>query len=165
MKSPKQPFILFFLAGMVPTPAELVEAGKIRGRVGHRNASVVNAGDVPEPCDGVAGKVPEPYKKMPTAAQAIAAYDKRLEDAAKTAASLVDKPPTVKPASAGGGLPAPKGFENLPGGDGAPLVPAADAGVAGEQKSAAPAPTAPAPPPPAGEAGKPPAWPTGKTGK
>lgn len=166
MKTLKQPFILFFLAGMVPTPAELIEAAKIRGRVGMRNASVVSDEHVAEPCDGVAGSIPTPYKKLPTAAQAIAAYDAKVEQAAKSAAALVDKPPTRKPASAGGGIqppPAPKGFEGLPGGDGSVGAPAAPAAT-GDASTALPADTAPpapsTPPAPAADAGKPPAWPS-----
>lgn len=116
MKTLKQPFVLFFLAGMVPTPQELADAGKLRARVGYRNASVVQPEDAPEPCDGVAGAVPPTYKKFPTAEEAIAAYDRKLEEAAKKADAAVGKPPVAKPGPGAG--KAPQGFENLPGGDG-----------------------------------------------
>lgn len=162
MKTLKQPFILFFLAGMVPTPKELAEAGKLRARVGYRNASVVNSEDAPEPCDGVAGQVPSPYKKFPTAEQAVASYDKKLEEAAKKAEAAVGKPPVAKPAAGAGGK-APEGFQNLPGGDGslgAPKTAGAtpQAAVSGSQSDDG-KPADDASKPPADDAGqKPPAW-------
>lgn len=139
MKTPKLPFILFFLKGGIPTAEELAAASKIRGRVGYRNGSVVNDGEATEPCDGVAGTVPKAYKKLPTAEQAIANFDKKLEEATKAAKALVGERPPVNPANAqgkqgvAGGVvstpaaaggnseaTAPKGFDNLPGGDGKP---------------------------------------------
>lgn len=161
MKTLKQPFVLFFLAGMVPTPEELVEAGKLRARVGYRNASVVSPEDAPEPCDGVAGKVPPTYRKFPTADAAIAAYDKKLAEAAKKAESTVGKPPVAKSAPGPGAGKAPEGFENLPGGDGSLGAPSAagatpQAAVPGSQPNdGKPADDSP----PAAEAGqKPAAW-------
>lgn len=148
MKSLKQPFILFFVAGMVPTAKELAEAGKLRARVGYRNASVVREEDAPEPCDGVAGMVPAAYKKFPKAEAAIAAYDKKLDDAAKAADAAVGKPPTKTAPGPATGVP--KGFESLPGGDGSVGAPNADKT---DSASAAP---------PAASDAKPPAWGSGK---
>lgn len=130
MKSLKQPFILFFVAGMVPTPKERSAAQKLRGQVGWRNASAINEEDAPEPCDGVAALsrdlIPSNYKKFPTAESAIAKFDKELDDAVKL---VGDQPPPQRAAAtnntvagtanapAGPDDKAPAGFEKLPGGD------------------------------------------------
>lgn len=151
MKTLKQPFVLFFVAGMVPTPEELQAATQLRARVGYRNASVVNDTDVAEPCDGVAGKVPTPYKKFPTAEAAIANYDKRIAEATKIANATVGTPPAATPP--GPAASVPKGFENLPGGDGSLGAPNADKADTASQP-ATPDATA-----------KPPAWGSGPAKK
>jgi len=124
MKVLKQPFILFFIAGVKPTPEELKAVSLIQGRIGMRNASRVNPEDKAEPCDGVAGSVPEGfYRKLPTADEAIARFRKSVEDAA----NLVGDKPAPKPktppkpeADKKDGDKTPAGFDNLPGGDGKP---------------------------------------------
>lgn len=57
-----KPKILFFIAGSVPTEAERNEASEIVGNVVFRNASIKC--EFPESCDGVAGVVPDLYKKV-----------------------------------------------------------------------------------------------------
>ena len=56
-----KPFILFFVAGMVPTSAEVTDAATY-GPVAFRNASFINPTDAIEPNDGVAGLVPKSYR-------------------------------------------------------------------------------------------------------
>ena len=55
--------ILFFINGPVPTEADKLEASEIVGKVVFRNANFA-ASEQPEPCDGVAGAVPENYKAL-----------------------------------------------------------------------------------------------------
>lgn len=163
-KIPKLPFILFFVAGAVPTTKEIAAATKLRGRVAYRNASAVSVTEGVEPCDGVAGCVPDNYKaKYMSAEKAISLFDKRMEEAEKIAASTVGKPP-VKASPTAPKDPAvtgvPKEFQNLPGGDGSVGAPnaatgAAPTGEGGEPPKPAETET---PPAPAGGAAKP-AWP------
>ena len=54
--------ILFFIAGPVPTEAERAEASEIVGNVVFRNVKFA-ADENPEQCDGVAGLVPDNYKR------------------------------------------------------------------------------------------------------
>lgn len=87
LKNPRKPKILFFLAGMVPTPDEKAEAEAIGKPVAFRNASMIHDGDRIEPCDMVAGLVPEQYVSIPHAEPATPS-----ETAPETAA-LPSPPP------------------------------------------------------------------------
>jgi hypothetical protein len=57
--------VLFFIKGSVPTEVEKSQASEIVGNVVFRNAKFAG-GEPPEICDGVAGCVPENYKKFET---------------------------------------------------------------------------------------------------
>lgn len=59
-----KPRILFFISDSYPTPAEFAAAARIPTEM-FRNASQVFPGVKPEPCDGVAGLVPESYQGFP----------------------------------------------------------------------------------------------------
>lgn len=72
----KQPKILFFIDGPVPTDAERLEAFDLQAQVAFRNAQHVTRVD--EECDGVAGAVPEAYADFPDAEEALAAYKAEL---------------------------------------------------------------------------------------
>lgn len=53
--------ILFFTKDSVPTEAEREAASQIAGNVVFRNGKFAGS-ELPEPCDGVAGAVPNNYK-------------------------------------------------------------------------------------------------------
>lgn len=76
MKAPK---ILYFVDGFQPTSEDISAASEITGQVVFRNARVIPAEGALEACDGVAGKVPAPYKKLPTAEQAIKAHAAKVK--------------------------------------------------------------------------------------
>lgn len=57
--------ILFFIAGMSPTPAEIEQANKL-GHCAYRNASNYDNVTSVESCDYVAGLVPEMYSGFAT---------------------------------------------------------------------------------------------------
>jgi hypothetical protein len=67
----KDPRILFFLAGAVPTADEMEEIWELGNNVAHRNGSIHSGGSAPEQCDGVAGCVPKEYRKFPDGAKAL----------------------------------------------------------------------------------------------
>lgn len=79
MKSAKQPKILFFSAGRIPTAKEKLEAINLGIPVQWRNGAAHADGEF-EPCDGVAGAVPAEYKKkkVKTAKQVVDVYKKQL---------------------------------------------------------------------------------------
>ncbi|HEY6021817.1 MAG TPA: hypothetical protein VIY48_18730 [Candidatus Paceibacterota bacterium] len=59
--------ILYFIKDSYPTPEEFVDAARYGTKM-FRNASIAdNEYDTTEVCDGVAGSVPERYKKYPLA--------------------------------------------------------------------------------------------------
>lgn len=92
--------ILFFIAGPVPTAEEYEAAARINGNVSFRNASVIGPGDRTEECDGVAGTVPDVYKKFPSADEATAAKVKAREIALKaTGDKLAPSVGSSKPAA------------------------------------------------------------------
>lgn len=91
MKAPK---ILFFVDGVAPTPEDLAEASEISAQVCYRNARAVPAEGSLEACDGVAGHVPAPYKKLPTAAQAIKAHAAKVK---ALASKVGDSPAPAAP--------------------------------------------------------------------
>lgn len=57
--------ILYFIEGMTPTKADMVNANKINGSVRFRNASLIDPTGSIEDCDGVAGFIPETYQHLP----------------------------------------------------------------------------------------------------
>lgn len=91
MKAPK---ILFFVDGVAPSPEDMAQAAEITGQICFRNARAVPAEGSLEACDGVAGHVPAPYKKLPTAAQAIEAHAAKLK---ALASKVGDSPAPVAP--------------------------------------------------------------------
>jgi len=68
----KQPKILFFIDGPVPSEADQVAVYELNTSVVFRNAQHVFSVD--EECDGVAGDVPKAYANYPTAAEALKIY-------------------------------------------------------------------------------------------
>ena len=86
---------LFFIAGMVPTDAELQAAGKL-GTARFRNAQLAKNDSV-EKCDEVAGLVPESYKGV----KGIKVLDVKAEEAASVAPSprATEAPAQPKPAA------------------------------------------------------------------
>lgn len=66
-RNPKKPLILYFIAGMVPTHADKVDAATLPYKVSFRNARMIDPEHPLEPCDLVAGDVPPSYAKIPRA--------------------------------------------------------------------------------------------------
>lgn len=97
MKLAKQPKILFFSAGRIPTAKEKLESIELGIPVQWRNGAAHAEGEF-EPCDGVAGTPPLEYKKrkVKTAKQVVEAYKKQLaaamagEEVAPTVAVNLD---------------------------------------------------------------------------
>lgn len=85
----KHPRILYFLNGPVTKPADAAAAMKLGSNVSFRNALLIDPTECLEPCDGVAGFVPDNY---------AAAYPKGAKVMADFVASLGDVP---KPAEGG----------------------------------------------------------------
>lgn len=79
MATKKQPKIICFTMGSVPSVEALELADKYGSGVVFRNAHFVGSGDKPEDCDGVCGVVPEIYKKHPTAEEAVAVHKEQVE--------------------------------------------------------------------------------------
>lgn len=102
MKLPVLPLILYFFAASKPTVEELQEVSKIRGRVQHRTAEYVEDDHKPEPCDGVAGTIPKPYAKLPTAEQAMKKYDDELAKIATATGDQKPKAPKAPPGAPAG---------------------------------------------------------------
>lgn len=75
--------ILFFVNGATASKENLLEAQKFNANVQFRNATKIGKDDKVEPCHGVAGAVPETYKGFPKAEDAIADFEKKLEEALK----------------------------------------------------------------------------------
>ncbi len=90
----KQPKILFFINGPVPSEKDYEEAAEIGVAVSYRNTLFVG-GVAAEPCDGVAGDVPKEYKKFPTAKQAVAKWKDAIKKA-KAALPDVSGAPIVE---------------------------------------------------------------------
>lgn len=86
----KQPKILFFLAGPVPSDAERLAAFDLGVPVSFRNALHVTRID--EDCDGVAGSIPEAYADYATAEQALKAYKAEVKAARAKLAEVGGKP-------------------------------------------------------------------------
>lgn len=70
--------ILYFVNGPAPTAEDFTIAYDIRANVVFRNATAVSDCESLEICHGVAGNVPEIYKHLPTAEEAIEAFDKGI---------------------------------------------------------------------------------------
>lgn len=79
MNAPKTPKILFFVDGMAPSSEDMAEAAEITGQVCFRNARAIASEGSLEACDGVAGKVPPQYAKLPSAKEAAKAYSQKLK--------------------------------------------------------------------------------------
>ncbi len=75
----KQPKIIFFIDGPVPSEAEKLDAFDLGVPVQFRNAQHVSR--IEEECDGVTGHVPEAYKDHPTAEDALKAYKAEVKKA------------------------------------------------------------------------------------
>ena len=84
-----RPKILYFHKGLQATDEQHAEAATLAADVLFRNADKVNG--VIEPCDGVAGDVPQAYQGFPKAQDAIKAWQKEL--AAKRKATGEKEPP------------------------------------------------------------------------
>lgn len=80
------PKILYFTASHTPSAAETYDAMMLGVAVEFRNAMFVT--DSGEPCDGVAGAVPDVYLKHPTAKDAISAFKKRVKVARDAVADV-----------------------------------------------------------------------------
>lgn len=75
----KQPKIIFFIDGPVPSETEKLDAFDLGVPVQFRNAQHVTR--VEEDCDGVAGNVPAPYAKHASAEDALKAYKAEVKKA------------------------------------------------------------------------------------
>lgn len=99
----KLPIILYFIKSAVPTIDDQIEAYDIKGEIRFRNVSLMHktTSSCLEKCDGVAGCVPEEYQVKPTAAEAVAEFEKRFHERVNAlkvktkpaAANLVDWTP------------------------------------------------------------------------
>lgn len=79
----KAPKILYFLEGPVPKANEEVVAyAKYGPSVYFRNGALADSDATVEPCDGVAGTVPQAYAHFPAADNVIQTYRKEAEKAA-----------------------------------------------------------------------------------
>jgi hypothetical protein len=123
----KQIKILFFIKGVLPTIGDQLMATQYGGaQVCFRNAMYVDGAS--EPCDGVAGCVPECYAKFPTAEQALAKRETELKAAqAKLGEQKAPKATTRASAPTGNqGQPAnPNPPQTNPQTTGKPLAPQA----------------------------------------
>lgn len=133
----KVPKILFFVDGMAPTAVDVEAASEINAHVVFRNARAVPADGSLEACDGVAGKVPAPYSKLPTAAQAIKTHAVKVREMNATANNdAAGKPVKPNPAPADKGrAPAQAGKDDVPKDEGQSTPPPTDLDAA---KAAAP---------------------------
>lgn len=86
--------ILYFVDGVAPSADDMIAAAAINGQVCFRNARAIVSEGALEECDGVAGKVPPTYAKLPTAEQAV---EKRAKAIAAKAAKVGDSPAPVPP--------------------------------------------------------------------
>lgn len=104
--------VLFFIADFVPTEDEKAAAAQIKANVVFRNARFVSIEDGLEPCDGVAGKVPEQYAKAYPAAHVAVDSKSAAYKALKVKVGDSEPPVGKKPANSElpvWGAPAPSG--------------------------------------------------------
>lgn len=87
----KQPKILFFIDGPVPSEVEKLDAFDLGVPVQFRNAQHVFK--VEEEADGVAGVIPKAYAKHPTAEDALKAYKAEVKKARAKLAEVGGKAP------------------------------------------------------------------------
>lgn len=153
--------ILFFINGPAPSAKDFQAAQKLNANVVFRNGAAVPADGGLEICDGVAGDVPEPYKFLPTAKEAI---EKKQKEVAELAEKTGDTPAPAAgqigygstfrtldpgnpdaelnaangPTAVGGAKPNPAG-DNAPATAGTVASPAAAAKVWGAKPATAPA--------------------------
>lgn len=81
----RYPRILFFIKGTLPSAEAMEVAEKYGPNVAFRNANFVPSSGAIEKCDGVAGEVPETYKELPTAEEALKKFEEDRKAAAETA--------------------------------------------------------------------------------
>jgi hypothetical protein len=76
----KLPVILFFISSATPSMDEFKQAHSMKAQVKFRNSTKVpNEGSL-EPCDGVAGDVPERYAKTyPSFEEGIIAFEEKQQ--------------------------------------------------------------------------------------
>jgi Tfp pilus assembly protein FimV len=79
----KEPKIICFHKGSVPSIEALELADKYGSGVVFRNASFVGSNDKPEECAGVCGEVPEVYKNCKSADDAVKEHKANVEAARK----------------------------------------------------------------------------------
>lgn len=108
--------ILYFVDGVAPSADDMIAAAAINGQVCFRNARAIVSEGALEECDGVAGKVPPTYAKLPTAEQAV---EKRAKAIAAKAAKVGDSPAPVPSAPQGDADPAKGGVDAAQDGAGA----------------------------------------------
>ena len=78
----KQPRILYFIGGPVPTAEERKDARRYGANTAFRNAALIGSSETGiEKCDGVAGKIPAAYAKIARADKVIADFNKGVEPA------------------------------------------------------------------------------------
>lgn len=71
----RYPRILYFIKGVMPSAEAQEVAEEFGPNVAFRNANFVPSSGALEACDGVAGDVPETYKNLPTAEEAIEKFE------------------------------------------------------------------------------------------
>lgn len=77
----RYPRILYFIKGVMPS-AEAQEVAEEYGpNVAFRNANFVPSSGALEACDGVAGDVPDTYKDLPTAEEALSKFEEERKAA------------------------------------------------------------------------------------
>lgn len=85
------PRILYFINGAMPSDEAQEVAETYGPNVAFRNANFVPSSGALEKCDGVAGEVPETYRKLPSAEDALKAFENARKDARKKAAENKEK--------------------------------------------------------------------------
>jgi hypothetical protein len=89
--------VLFFIAGPVPTEAELAAAEQLGTKM-FRNAAQVTKDDAVEKCDAVAGAVPPSYAKLPRVEVPAVAVAPAPETPANTQSEAPADPAPAAPA-------------------------------------------------------------------
>lgn len=91
MATKRYPKILFFIKGVMPSIEAQEVADEYGPNVAFRNAHFVKDSGSLEACDGVAGEVPEAYKKLPSAEEACAAFEKARKESGEKARKNAEK--------------------------------------------------------------------------
>ena len=104
----KLPKVLYFVDGVAPTADDIKDASAIAAHVVYRNARAVASEGALEDCDGVAGKVPPQYAKLPSAQLAVQRHATKIAAiASKVGDSPAPSAPATDPAPNDGGSPDP----------------------------------------------------------